>query len=169
MRQRFALAALAIGTLAFSTAWAGDFSADAAPSGAHFANGASAPSCTVNSNLTVSCTGTVISGVGNLDANVTVNTSYSGVVTCTNNGGNTVEVKTQSTSSSVLPDPVTSVKNGTMTVRAVTFGGTSGLIASAECPNGKWTKTLASATLLSYSYTLTFEGFSQPAITITGP
>jgi len=170
MRQRFALAACAIATLALSTAWATtNFGGNAAPSGAHYANNASEPVCSVNQNLTVSCTGTAISGVGNLDASLTVTTSYSGVVTCTNKGGNTVEVKTTSTSSSVLPNPVTSSRNGTLTVSPVTFGGTSGLLANATCPNGNWTKTLASATLLSFTYTLTFDGFTEPVISISGP
>ena len=170
MRQRFALAACAIGTLVLSSAWATtNFGGDASPSGAHYTQNAGEPVCSVNANLSVSCTGTAIAGVGNLDAILTVTTSYSGVVTCTNNGGNTVEVKTQSTSSSVLPNPVTSSKNGSLTVSPITFGSTSALVASADCPNGKWTKTLASATLLSFSYTLTFDGFSQPVITISGP
>jgi hypothetical protein len=43
--------------------------------------------------------------------------------------------------------------------------------AMATCPNGNWTKELESGTvtLSSFTYTLTFAGFSGPYITITGP
>ena len=42
--------------------------------------------------------------------------------------------------------------------------------ANATCPNGNWTKeTLHSTiTLSSFTYTLTFAGFTSPYITITG-
>jgi hypothetical protein len=43
--------------------------------------------------------------------------------------------------------------------------------AAATCPNGNWTKSLAggSITLSSFTYTLTFAGFTGAYITITGP
>jgi hypothetical protein len=172
-QRRFISAACAIGSLAVSAAWAvTNFSGNTAPSGAHYRQGFGEPICTVNSDLSVTCTGTQIAGVGNTDANITTSISYSGTVTCTNRGGNTVDVKTQTTSTTVLPDPVTRVRNGTLIVQDVTFGGdpSTALISQATCPNGNWKKNLSgSPTLESYSYSLTFVGYDQPAIVVTGP
>jgi hypothetical protein len=177
MRYRHAIPA-AIGALLISTAWAATVTTtsfdnpNAAPSGAHYNNtGPGEPSCSV-SGFTVTCDGTVISGIGNLDATVRVSVAYSGTVTCTNKGGNLVEVKTTSQSTSVLPNNVTTVKNGSMTVAQVSFGGdpATALKANAACPNGNWTKSVSGTpTLVSFSYSLTFDGFADPAITITGP
>src|SRR5215204_4707413 len=57
-----------------------------APSGAHFAQGASAPVCTYTGATTVSCTGTAIQGVGNTNAVVSlaVTATFTGV--CQNPG-----------------------------------------------------------------------------------
>lgn len=177
MRSRFAIPSLAVAAFAVSTASASivtttDFNnTSAAPSGTHYNNtGPGQPSCAV-SGYTVTCDGTKISGIGNLDADVTVFVSYSGTVTCTNHGGNLVEVKTTTQSSTVLPDNVTTVKNGTMTVAGVTFGGdpSSALESAAACPNPNWKKQASGVTLLSFWYKLQFDGFSAVAIYITGP
>jgi len=174
MRRRFAIAALAIGALALPTAWAvTNFTGNTAPPGAHYANGSSEPVCSVNqSTLTVSCTGTAISGVGNTDATVLLSVSYSATVQCRNHGGQIVDVKTQSTTSSGS-DSDTRVRNGTLTVAAISATGPSdsNFTSRATCPNGNWTKELVagSAAITSFTYTLTFNGFGEPVITITGP
>jgi len=171
MRQRFAFAALAVGALALSTAWATtDFNGNTAPSGAHYSNGAFEPTCNV-SGLSIECTGTSIAGVGNTDATLLLSASYSATVQCRNKGGKIVDVKTQVTGSS-SSDDLTDVKNGTLTVSPFTLSGpsTASFLGAAVCPNGNWDKVLlGSPTLLSFTYTLTFDGFGQPAITITGP
>lgn len=45
---------------------------------------------------------------------------------------------------------------------------TQGFLNRATCPNGNWSKLLVpgSPSITSYSYTLTFYGFSEPAITL---
>jgi hypothetical protein len=179
MRSSLLAIPAAIAAFTISAAWATvvvttDFSGNTAPSGAHYGNtGPGQPTCSVAvDGFTVNCGGTVISGVGNIDADVVVSVSYSGTVTCTNHGGQTVEVKTTTQSTTVLPDRVTTLKNGTMTVAGVTFGGdpTAALKANAACPNGNWTKDATNMALVSFSYRLIFDGFApNAAITITGP
>jgi hypothetical protein len=39
--------------------------------------------------------------------------------------------------------------------------------SSNPCPNPNWTPTVESTTLNSFDYTLTFKGFSSPAIEIS--
>jgi hypothetical protein len=41
-------------------------------------------------------------------------------------------------------------------------------LASFTCPNPGWTATVT-GTSISYQYSLTFAGFTEPAILITGP
>lgn len=140
-----------------------------APQGAHYAQGAGEPVCTL-SGLTVTCTGTAIAGVGNTNATVTlaVTSTFTGV--CHNPGVNNkvVDPFTESettTTSSV----VTSTKNGRLVVPSQTATGTSSaeFLADFSCPNPNWTPEIT-GTSISYRYTLTFAGFAQPAILITG-
>src|SRR5215212_10290301 len=141
-----------------------------APSGAHYATGSAEPVCTL-SGLTVSCTGTTIGGVGNTNATVNwaVTSTFTG--TCQNPGSKskTVEPFTEqetTTTSSVI----TSTRNGALRVPAQTATGTSSaeFLADFSCPNPRWEATV-SGTSISYVYTLTFAGFTQPATTVTGP
>jgi len=142
---------------------------DNAPQGAHFAKGAGEPVCTVD-GTTVSCTGTTIVGVGNTNATVTlaVTSTISGV--CHNPGVNNKVVDpfsdsvTESTSSLL-----TSTKNGRLTVPAQSTTGVSSgdFLETFTCPNPRWEAEVTS-NVLSFEYTLTFAGFSDPAIWITG-
>jgi len=143
-----------------------------APEGAHFRQGFGAPVCTI-SGLTVSCTGTQIGGVGNTDADVSLTITYAATVQCRNHGGQIVEVKTQSTTVAPAPDELTEVRNGTLIVGAFsasTVPTDETFEALATCPNGNWTKeVLGEPIVSSFTYTLTFEGFTEPAIIVTGP
>jgi hypothetical protein len=141
-----------------------------APSGAHYAKGSAQPVCTL-SGLTVSCTGTAIEGVGNTNATVSlaVTSTFTGV--CHNPGKNSkiVEPFTKSettTTSSVI----TSSRNGRLLVPAQAATGTSTaeFLADFTCPNPNWTDEVTGSSI-SFLYTLTFAGFSQPAITVSGP
>src|SRR5215207_6069357 len=138
---------------------------DNAPQGAHFARGEAAPECTLT-GLTVSCTGTAIEGVGNTDAtvNLAVTSTFTG--TCTNPGGHLVEPFTESETTTTT-SVITSTKNGRLIVPAQSATGVSSeeFLATFSCPNPNWTPTV-SATAISFVYTLTFEGFTEPAITI---
>jgi hypothetical protein len=140
-----------------------------APNGAHFANGASAPVCTV-SGVTVSCTGTAIEGVGHTNALLllAVNNDISGV--CHNPGNDNVVTpfsKTLTTTTSATLKPS---KNGRIIVDPESATGTSNedFLKTFKCPNPNWRPEVTSNTL-TFDYTVTFDGFTTPFIHITGP
>src|SRR5829696_5640173 len=140
-----------------------------APQGAHFAQGAGEPVCTVT-GTTVTCTGTEIEGVGHTNATVelAVTSTISGV--CHNPGVNSKIVEPFSESvTTTTQSELTSTKNGRLVVPAQTTTGTSTeeFLQTFTCPNPNWTPEVTS-NVLSFQYTLTFEGFTEPAIIITG-
>lgn len=137
------------------------------PSGAHYASGESEPVCSPTNPLGESCTDTVIGGIGNTNATLRFTVTYSATVTCTNKGGNTVEVKTQfPTSGTLTLRP--SAKNGQLAVPAVSSSAPSAseFESQAVCPNPNWKKQMVadSAAISGYLYTLTFVGFTAPFI-----
>src|SRR5215216_3772307 len=138
-----------------------------APSGAHYAQGSAAPECTLT-GLTVNCTGTTIGGVGNTNAtvNLAVTSTFTG--TCTNPGGHLVEPFTRQETTTTT-SVVTSTRNGQLIVPAQTATAVSSaeFLASFKCPNPNWTPAVT-GTAISYVYKLTFAGFTEPAITVTG-
>jgi hypothetical protein len=176
LKKRFmALAALvgaiaAISTVAFAdvapgtyTPTAGSFNGANAPGSSHLTSGS--PSCTVNANRSISCSSYVLGGVGHTNATVSLSASYSATIDCTNNGGNLVESHTSNFTASSTAS-VASTKNGQLSVptrSASPFG------APQVCPNPNWTPSIrgGTVTLNSFTYTLTFAGFSSPYITIT--
>jgi len=120
----------------------------------------------------VSCTQFELAGVGNANATATLDTTYSATVTCTNNGGKTVPVK-----STVQTAPTTtgnlSPENGRLLVPALNSGPVptaADFEANATCPNPNWTKATDTSTITldSFTYTLMFAGFTGAYITITG-
>jgi hypothetical protein len=141
-----------------------------APTGTHFQVGSA--TCTVT-GITVNCSSYELAGVGNANATANLDASYTATVRCRNHGGQIVDVKSQPVtvgSSSGALEP----KNGRLTVPSLSSAPVptnTQFEALATCPNGNWTKeTLAgSQTLSSFTYTLTFAGFTSPYITITGP
>jgi hypothetical protein len=144
------------------TPTAGSFNPANAPGSSHLTSGS--PLCTVNSDLSINCTGYVLGGVGHTNANVSLTASYTAVIHCTNNGGNLVlaQTKTATPSSSTT---VTSTKNGQLTVPPESV---SPPISTLNvCPNPNWTPSIFSLTLNHFDYTLTFAGFTSPYIEIT--
>jgi len=142
---------------------------DNAPQGAHYARGSAEPVCTVT-GTTVTCTGTAIEGVGNTNATVelSVTSTISGV--CHNPGVNSKIVEPFSESvTTTTSSELTSTRNGRLVVPAQTTTGTSteDFLATFTCPNPNWTAEVTS-NVLSFQYTLTFAGFTEPAISITG-
>lgn len=142
---------------------------DNAPQGAHYAKGAAEPVCTVT-GTTVTCTGTAIAGVGNTNATVelAVTSTISGV--CHNPGVNSKVVEPFSESvTETTSSKLTSTKNGRLNVPVQTATGvsTGEFLATFTCPNPNWTPEVTS-NVLSYEYSLTFAGFTDPAILITG-
>ncbi len=140
-----------------------------APSGAHYAKGSSEPVCTLT-GLTVTCTGTAIQGVGNTNAtvNLAVTSTFTGE--CRNPGSKSKVVEPFSESETTTTSSVvTSTRNGRLLVPSQEATGTSSeeFLDDFSCPNPNWTPVVT-GTSIGYTYTLTFAGFSSPAITITG-
>jgi hypothetical protein len=143
-----------------------------APTGTHLQTGTIG--CTVDpTTQLVTCSGFELAGVGNANATATLVATYTATVQCRNHGGQIVEVKSQVKSAAVSTGSL-SPKNGRLAVPSLTSSPVptaAQFEAQATCPNGNWTKELLSGTitLSSFTYTLTFAGFSGPYITITGP
>jgi hypothetical protein len=142
------------------------------PSGGHIQTGGNV-TCIVGVDGSVTCSGNgpyEISGIGNTNANATLSAFYSATVDCTNKGGNLVEVKSQPGAATASTGNLRA-KNGRLTVPVISTSAPSAqqFFAAATCPNGNWSKSLASDPVLeSFSYALTFVGFSTPAISISG-
>jgi hypothetical protein len=147
------------------------FTNTTAPTGAHYARGSSEPVCTIN-GLTISCTGTQINGVGHTNANLELSVTYTATVRCRNNGGKIVDVKTQVENADAA-DLALAPKNGNLQVPSIDISAAEApteaeFLAAATCPNPNWDKLLleGTPTISSFSYTLTFVGFPEPAITL---
>jgi len=136
-----------------------------APSGTHLQSGTIG--CTVNSDLSVTCSSFELAGVGNTNAEVSLLANYSADINCTNHGGNLVEVHSTTFSAGDTFTAVSS-KNGRLRVREASA---SPFAAPQVCPNPNWTPSIAPGTLvlLNFTYTVTFAGFDDPYILITGP
>lgn len=134
-----------------------------APGSSHLTSGT--PQCVVNANLNVNCASYVLGGVGHTNANVSLSATYSATIDCTNHGGNLVESHT-STFSAGGSTTVTSSRNGQLSVPSESANPFS---APQVCPNPNWTPSIRPGTLVleTFTYTLTFAGFSSPYITIT--
>ena len=157
-----ALAAVAPGTYTPTTS---SFNPANAPGSSHLTSGS--PSCTVNADRSISCSSYVLGGVGHTNATVALTANYSATIDCTNHGGNLVECHT-STFSADSSATVASTRNGQLTVPTRTASPFS---APQVCPNPNWTPSIRPGTLTlnSFTYTLTFAGFTSPYITITQP
>lgn len=165
-----ALVVLLIGASAGAAQAVTDF--DNAPSGAHYRQGYSEPVCQVNQTataITVSCTGTQIGGVGNTNADLLLTVDATANFVCHNPGNdNIVEPHsgsaTDSDSATLRPD-----KNGQLVVgpRSVTLSSQEAA-DQFTCPNRRWREEFVGFSDVSYTYSLTFAGFSEPAILITG-
>jgi hypothetical protein len=155
-----AFAAVAPGTY---TPTSGSFDSANAPGSSKLKSGS--PSCTVNADRSIDCSAYVLSGVGNTNATVSLVASYSATIDCTNHGGNLVESHTSTFSDSSTAS-LTPSRNGQLRVGARSV---SPFGAPQVCPNPNWTPSIrgGTVTLNSFTYTLTFDGFDAPYITIT--
>jgi hypothetical protein len=158
----FASAALAVAPGTY-TPTADSFNPANAPGSSHLASGT--PQCVVNADLDVDCSAYVLGGVGNTNATVSLTATYSATIDCTNKGGNLVESHTTTFSDSSSAT-VASTRNGQLRVPAQSA---SAFDAPQVCPNPNWTPSIRAGTLVleTFTYTLTFAGFSSPYITIT--
>jgi hypothetical protein len=137
-----------------------------APSGTHLQTGTI--SCTVNANLSVSCSTFELAGVGHTNATVSLVANYTAIVDCFNPGenpNNPVESHTTTFSASSTVT-VASTKNGRLTIPSRSVSPSS---VTQVCPNPNWTPVIRPGTLqlTSFTYTVTFAGFSSPYITIS--
>ena len=145
------------------TPTSGSFNTANAPGSSHLTSGS--PSCTVNADRSISCSAYVLGGVGHTNATVSLTASYSATIDCTNHGGNLVESHTTTFSDS-SGGTLTSSKNGQLRVPAQSA---SAFGAPQVCPNPNWTPSIrgGTVTLNSFTYTLTFAGFTSAYITIS--
>ncbi len=139
-----------------------------APPGTHLQTGTI--SCTPSSTG-VNCTQFELAGVGNTNATVRLAVTYSSTIECTNKGGNVVESHEHDVTA-VSTATATSTKHGRLLVPAQTSTAPTDaqILQSADCPNPNWTPSVqpGSVEVESFTYTLTFAGFTAPYITITG-
>jgi hypothetical protein len=155
-----ALASVAPGTY---TPTSDSFNSANAPGSSHLTSGS--PSCTVNADRSIDCSAYVLGGVGHTNATVDLAASYSATIDCTNHGGSLVESHTTTFSADSTAN-VASTRNGQLFVPTQSVSPFS---APQVCPNPNWTPSIRAGTLNlnSFTYTLTFAGFSSPYITIT--
>jgi len=145
-----------------------------APSGAHYRQGSSEPVCTSSTvpttgAITVSCTGTQIAGVGNTNADLLLTVEGTANFVCHNPGNENIVEPHSGSVSETTETTLTPSRNGTLVVPAqsVTISPEEAA-AQFECPNPNWTEEFTGFSDLSFTYSLTFAGFDQPAILITG-
>jgi hypothetical protein len=145
-----------------------------APSGTHLANdGVSvAPTCTVNADLSIDCTGGyTLGGVGHTDAVLNLTATYSESVTCTNHGRQLVLAHSGTASLPGGPQTFKSDKNGQLgpvgPASLPAPGPSSG--SGGPCPNNNWTFNITNVTLSSFDYTLTFAGFTGAYFEVKQP
>ncbi|KAH7215451.1 hypothetical protein DER44DRAFT_764343 [Fusarium oxysporum] len=141
-----------------------------APQGAHYASGSREPVCTINQATdTVSCTRTEIQGVGNTNAVVSlaVTATFTGV--CQNPGNQKVVEPFTDSATTTTTAAVTSTRNGRLIVGVQSAtADDEEFLENFECPNERWTADVTDVVVTGFEYTLTFEGFDDPAILITG-
>ena len=160
-----ALAQVAPGTY---TPDEGSFNSANAPGSSHLASGT--PQCVVEPNLDVNCSAYVLGGVGHTNATVSLVANYSATIDCNNPGNNRnnpIESHTATFSDSSTAT-VASTRNGQLRVPAQSA---SAFNAPQVCPNPNWIPEIRDGTLelTSFTYTLTFAGFTSPYITISEP
>jgi predicted RNA-binding Zn-ribbon protein involved in translation (DUF1610 family) len=143
-----------------------------APSGAHYRQGSAEPVCTsttvpTTGAITVSCTGTQIAGVGNTNADLLLTVEGTANFVCHNPGNdNIVEPHSGSVSETTMTT-LTPSRNGTLVVPAqsVTISPEEAA-AQFTCPNPNWREEFTGFSDLSFTYSLTFAGFTAPAISL---
>ncbi len=181
MQRVFAITALAVTALFLMassasaqvapgtyTPTADSFNSDNAPGSSHVRSGS--PSCTVSLDLSVDCSAYVLGGVGHTNADVALEAEYTATIDCNNPGNNRnnpIESHTAAFSASDSAT-VTSSRNGQLRVPTQSV---SPFDAPQVCPNSNWVPEIREGTLelVSFTYTLTFDGFDAAYITISAP
>jgi hypothetical protein len=109
--------------------------------------------------LSVSCTTFELAGVGHTNATLATSATYSATIDCFNPAGQLVESH-ETSFTQVSTARLTSSKNGRLRVPAVSVSPDTSV--AELCPNPLWTPTIRAGTLTltSFTYTLTFDGFT---------
>ena len=113
------------------------------------------PTCSVT-GTTVTCTGSDIAGLGNDNVRAELIATYSGVIECTNPGGQVVEAH-ETTFSTESDTGVLRSKNGRVLVPQTSVSGPTELTRDEErtfCPNPQWDAALTDVELESFTYTI---------------
>jgi hypothetical protein len=137
------------------------------PSGGHLRQQSDPIQCVVNEDLSIDCNAIQIAGVGNTNAFVSLEAVYTATIDCNNPGNNPnnpIESHegTFSDSDEALETPG---RNGTLRVGARSV---STAAAAIGCPNPNWRPVIREGTLelVEFTYSITFDGFTQPAVFI---
>lgn len=143
------------------------FNGDFAPGSSHLSRGT--PSCTVNADLSIDCSAFTLGGVGHTNADLVLSANYRFDFVCNNPAGgknrnNEIEPHSANFTDSAAVN-IPSSKNGQLSVPTISADMDD---FSASCPNGNW-ELVGTPQLVSFSYTLTFDGFNSPYITIAQP
>jgi hypothetical protein len=143
-----------------------------APSGTHLQTGSI--ECRVLPNLSVRCSQSIfeLAGVGHTNVDVLLTADYAAIVDCFNPGdpsnkNNPIESH-ETTFSAEKEATIASLKNGRLAVPPQQVDPEA---VAQGCPNPNWEPTIRPGTLelLSFTYTVTFEGYENPYIVITQP
>jgi hypothetical protein len=110
----------------------------------------------------------VLGGVGQTNATVALTADYSAIIDCNNKGDNKNNPVESHTADFTAASSATVASNRNGQLR-VTSQSVSPFSAPQVCPNPNWTPVIRDGSLVleSFTYTLTFAGFSSPYITIT--
>ena len=175
MLRKFGLIALlSLLATAFAAVPAMAQQLDNAPSGAHYRQGFAEPVCTTSTvpttgAITVNCSGTQIAGVGNTNADLLLTISGTANFVCHNPGNENIVEPHSGTVSDSTEVTLTPSRNGTLVVPAQTVSISPEEAAEQfTCPNPNWTEEFTGFSDLTFTYSLTFVGFDQPAILIEG-
>jgi hypothetical protein len=122
------------------------------------------PECSVSS-LSVTCTGTSLMGTGSSDVTARLVVSQTFTVSCIDASGGSERIEQVIVDEAVAtPEKI----QGRVHIPALTAGtSVSEFLASEPCGPDR-TADFESASPPSYSYTISFEGYSGPAFTLTG-
>ena len=108
--------------------------------------------------------------MGNTNANTTLTLDIQADVVCHNPGNRNVVEPHSYTDTVTVGSPVLRPRNGTLVAPSTTAFAPSPDAVDAEfrCPNPRWTDEVTSVNITGYTYELTFVGFDDPAILVSG-
>ena len=139
-----------------------------APQGAHFTQGSGEPVCVLDTATdTVSCTGTEFAGVGNTNATVALTLVASATVVCRNPGNaRIVEPHTTTVSETTMATVASTKTAASPSRRRARRSRRRTWRRSSIVLNPNWTQDVTDVAVTSFTYTVTFAGFSAPVIAL---